>query len=37
MRALGLGRNGRGGIMLIDDGGKGRRRGNARQSRSSGS
>lgn len=35
MRALGLGRDGRGGVMLV--GGRGRRRGKPSQSRSSGS
>lgn len=37
MRSIGLGRDGRGGVMLIGGGGRGRRRGNSRQSRSSGS
>lgn len=37
MRALGLGRDGRGGVMLVGGGGRGRRRTNASQSRSSGS
>ena len=35
MRTLGLGRDGRGGVMLV--GGRGRRRGKPSQSRSSGS